>query len=286
MGGSSSSTTQRYIPPESWWEEYTKYVLLNDALQGNYRQNYYQNQADSIMGYGSNNLSDQMSGYLSGNQGIGNWWEQYGLTSNPLSQYMDIVNYIENNQHGTSTPLSILLTMNDRSRDLYGTGNADARNRADVEGMSSIMDSSWDPLGNLMSEFETGIGAKINNMLGGSIPVQSGWTAHDSERTANTPGLSGMARTAANYSGELAGRAMTASQLNSMLDSYDGITGGGSQGSRAYGTSEGDNSGHTSERNSREARTGGNGGDGGDEHSSDDGGDEHSSDGEDTQDKV
>lgn len=263
MGGSSSQTTERSIPPESWWEEYTKYVLLNDALQGNYRQNYYQNQADSIMGYGSNNLSDQMSGYLSGNQGIGNWWDQYGMLNNPLSQYMDIGNYIRNNQHGTST------TTTGTTRDLYGTGNADARNAADVKSMNSIMDSSWDPLGNLMSKFENGIGAQINSLLGGSIPVNTGWTDLDSERTANTAGLSGMARTAANYSGELAGRAMTASQLASMLNSYAGITGGGSRGSRAYGTSEGDNSGHTSERNSREARTGGNGGDGGDEHSSD-----------------
>ena len=276
MGGSSSSTTERSIPPESWWEEYTKYVLLNDALQGNYRQNYYQNQADSIMGYGSNNLSDQMSGYLSENQGIGNWWEQYGMMTNPLSPYMDIGNYIRKNPinknpQGTST------TTTGTTRDLYGTGNADARNRADVEGMSSIMDSSWDPLGNLMSKFETGIGAKINNMLGGSIPVQSGWTALDSERTANTPGLSGMARTAANYSGDLSGRKMTAEQLASMLNSYAGITGGGSRGSRAYGTSEGNGSGNTNERNSREARTGGDGGDGGDEHSSD---------GEDSQDKA
>ena len=70
---------------------------------------------------------------------------------------------------------------------------------------------------------------------------------------------------------------MTAEQLASMLNSYAGITGGGSRGSRAYGTSEGNGIGNTNERNSREARTGGDGGNGGDEHSSD---------GEDSQDKA
>ena len=189
MGGSSSSTTERTIPPEQWWEEYVRYILTDDALQSQYRKKFYQGQADDIMGYGNSSLSDQLKDYTSGIKGstgdssLGKWWQQYGLTSNPLDDYLDVSRYLPKTTSSTTTPTT---TPTPHHGD-HGGGSResnilDSVNRAN---MQSIKGSDWDPLGSAMQDFANSYGAKLDALLGGSVPLSTGFTDLDAERLAS-----------------------------------------------------------------------------------------------------